>query len=210
VFINVAFVLGLAVRVSASIHRISEDVVECGVSGDDPSDGTRYSGRCGLQRKRQTFRTKPEPDPSCRAEFVEPLEDRADRAGDGFIRMKEDFPILFSPDEAHGQAAPQFSASGFVADAAVQPGAKDVQLGFAHCALEAEQKAIVEQRRVIDAVVVANESIGDAAQFEQAIPVGVVSSQARHFQSEDDAHVSQRDFAGEASKPGALVGAGAG
>ena len=63
---------------------------------------------------------------------------------------------------------------------------------------------------MIDAIVVANESIGDAAEFEQAIPIGVVPRQARDFQTENDSHVSQRHFAGEASEPGAFVGAGAG
>ena len=126
VFIDVAFVPGLAVGVSASIHRIGEDVVECGVSRRDPTDRTRHTGGRRLQRKRQTFGTEPEPDAARRAEFGKTFEDRADRAGDGFIGMKQDLAILFSPDEAHRQSAAQFAACGFVADASVQPGANDV------------------------------------------------------------------------------------
>jgi hypothetical protein len=72
------------------------------------------------------------------------------------------------------------------------------------------QRAAFEQRWMIDTVVVANESIGDATQFEQAIPVGIIPRQAGDFQSENDSHVSQRDFASEASEPGAFVDAGAG
>ena len=210
VFIDVAFAPGLAVGVSASIHRIGQDVVECGVSRSDPADRARHAGGRRLQRKGQTFGTEPEPDPARRAEFGEALEDRADGAGDGLIRMKQDFAILFSPNEAHRQAAAQFPASGLVADAAVQTGTNDVQLRFAHRALQSEQQSIVEQRRMIDAIVVANESIGDAAELQQAIPIRVVPRQARNFQSEHDAHVGQRHFAGEASEAGALVGAGAG
>src|SRR5258708_36535413 len=63
---------------------------------------------------------------------------------------------------------------------------------------------------MINAVVVANESIGDAAEFQQTIPIRVVPREARNFQPENDAHVSQGDFAGEASEPGALVGGGTG
>ena len=63
---------------------------------------------------------------------------------------------------------------------------------------------------MINAVIVPNESIGHAAEFQQAIPIRVVPRQARNFQSENDAHVSQGDFAGEASEPGALVGGGTG
>src|SRR5712691_1443346 len=63
---------------------------------------------------------------------------------------------------------------------------------------------------MVDAIVVANESIGDTAELQQAIPIRVVPREARNFQSENDAHVSQGDFAGEASEPGALVGGGTG
>ena len=52
VFINVAFVLGLAVRVSASLHRIGQDLVERVVSRRYPADRARHSGGRSLQRKR--------------------------------------------------------------------------------------------------------------------------------------------------------------
>ena len=163
-----------------------------------------------MQRKRQTLGAEPEPNAACRAEFGKTLEDRADGAGDRFIGMEQDFPILFSPNETDRQSPTQFPARSLVADASVQPRANDVQLRFAHRALQAEQQAIVEQRRMVDAVVVANESIGDAAQFQQAIPIRVVPRQARNFQPQHDAHVRQSHLAGQAGEAGALVGAGAG
>src|SRR5947208_8900694 len=83
VLIDIAFVAGLAVRVSASIHRIGEDVMECGVSRSHPADRTRHTRRCRLQRKRQILGAEPKPDAACRAEFGETLEDRADGAADG-------------------------------------------------------------------------------------------------------------------------------
>src|SRR3982751_6536338 len=52
VFINVAFVLGLAVGVSASIHRISQDLVQRVVSRRYPADRARHSSGRSLQRKR--------------------------------------------------------------------------------------------------------------------------------------------------------------
>ena len=118
-FIDVAFVLGFAVGVSASIHRIGEDMVNGRVSRSDPADRARLARGRPLQGKRQSFGAEPEPDPSSGAELGEALEDRADGADDGLVRMKEDFSILFSPNEAHGQTAAQFPASGFVADASV-------------------------------------------------------------------------------------------
>jgi hypothetical protein len=63
---------------------------------------------------------------------------------------------------------------------------------------------------MIDTVAVADERVGDAAEFQKAIPVRIVPGQAGNFQPENDAHVSQCHCAGETSEPRALVGAGAG
>jgi hypothetical protein len=50
--------------------------------------------------------------------------------------------------------------------------------------IQAEQQSVVEQRRMIDAVVIADERVGDAAEFQQSIPVSVVPGQTRDFQSD--------------------------
>src|SRR5437868_3123233 len=86
VLIDVALVAGLAVRISASIHRIGEDVMECGVSRSDPADRTRHTRRRRLKWKRQTFRAEPEPDAARRTEHGETCEERADGAGTRLIR----------------------------------------------------------------------------------------------------------------------------
>src|SRR5215471_5699518 len=51
-FIDVAFVSGLAVGVSASIHRVDEDLMECVVGRSDPADRARHPSRHRLQWKR--------------------------------------------------------------------------------------------------------------------------------------------------------------
>lgn len=76
--------------------------------------------------------------------------------------------------------------------------------------IQAEQQPVIEQRRMIDAVAVADERVGDTTKFQQPIPVRVVPGEARDFQSENDAHMGQGDFASQARKPGSFVGAGAG
>jgi hypothetical protein len=63
---------------------------------------------------------------------------------------------------------------------------------------------------MIDTIVIADERVGDAAEFQQSIPVSVVPGQTRDFQSEHDPHMGQSHFAGEARKSGSLVGPGAG
>jgi len=76
--------------------------------------------------------------------------------------------------------------------------------------IQTKQQSIVEQRRMVDAIVVADERVGDAAEFQQTIPIRIVPRQARNLQSEHNAHVSQCHLAGKASEAGALVSAGAG
>ena len=102
IFIDVAFVLRLAVRISASIHRIGEDVMECGIRRGHPFDGTGQTSGHELQRKQQAFGPEPEPHAARRAELGEALEYGTDRARDSFVRMKQNLAILFSPDEADG------------------------------------------------------------------------------------------------------------
>src|ERR1700719_63433 len=135
VFIDIAFALGLAVGVSASIHRIRKNMVDCCVSGSDPADRARLARGSKLQRERKAFRSEPEPDAASGAELGEALENRANRADDCLVRMKQDFTILFSPNEAHRHTAPQFPARGLVANAAIQSSANNVQFGFTHGAL---------------------------------------------------------------------------
>src|SRR5260370_14250393 len=85
-FIYVAFAPSLAVGVSASIHRIGKDVVECGVSRNDPADRAKLASRSILQWKRQALGTEPEPDPARRTELGKAIEARPDGAGAGLFR----------------------------------------------------------------------------------------------------------------------------
>ena len=197
----------LAVGVGASIDGIAQHGVDRSVGGGDPA---HRRARMRLQRKRQAFVAEPQPHATGRAELGEAIEDRAHGAADGGIRVQQDLAVGLAPDEAHRQAAAQLAARGLVANAAVQAGAQHVQLRFAHRALQAQQQTIVEQRRVVHAVGVADERVGHRAQVQQPIPVGVVARHARDLQPEDDAHVRQRHFGGHARKAAALMGRGAG
>src|ERR1700720_3898547 len=80
-----------------------------------------------------------------------------------------------------------------------------MQLSLAHGALEAEQQSVVEHRGMIDAVGIADESVSEAAEIEQAIPVGVVAGEAG-----DDADMAEGDFGGEPGEAIALDDAGSG
>src|SRR5215470_5284179 len=62
---------------------------------------------------------------------------------------------------------------------------------------------------MVDAVAVSDQSVGDAAQIEQAIPVGIVACHAGDLEAEHDAHVSERHFRDHTCEPGALREPGA-
>ena len=127
--------------------------------------------------------------------------------GDGLVGVEADLAVRSSPQtKPDRQATPQFAARGLVADAAVEAGAQDVQLGLAHRALQPQHQAIVEQRRVIDAIGVADQRVGQPAQVEQAVPVGVVAGEARDLEPEHDPDVAEGDLGGQAREAAALAG----
>ena len=104
-----------------------------GVGGRAPAD---LAGRLGPGRERQALAAKPEPDAACGAELAEAIENGADGAADGSIGVEANFPRGLAPNEAERQATPQLPTRRLVADAAVEPGAQDVQLGLGHRSLE--------------------------------------------------------------------------
>src|SRR5208282_1559575 len=124
--------------------------------------------------------------------------------------VETDLAIGFAPDKADRQSSAQFTARRLVANAAVEAGPQDMQLGFAHGALEPEQEAIVEEGGMIDAVGVADQRIGEAAQLDEAMPIGVVACQARDLEPEHEADVGEGDFGGEPGETRSRDKAGAG
>src|SRR5258708_36498115 len=92
--------------------------------------------------------------------------------------MKSHFTILFTPNKPHGKTAPKFPTSSLVANPTKQPCPQYMRLGFAHGALETEYQAIVEQRRMINAVAITDETTGAPAETEQAIPLSVAAAEA--------------------------------
>jgi hypothetical protein len=97
--------------------------------------------------------------------------------------VKTNFALLLAPDKADGQAAPEFAARRLVANAAIEARAQYVQLCFAHGALQPQQQPVIEHRRVIEAVAIADQRVGEAGEIDEAIPFGIVAGQARDFQT---------------------------
>lgn len=124
--------------------------------------------------------------------------------------MEANLTIGVAPDEADRQAAAQLAAGRLVADATVEPGAQDVEFCFAHGALQTEEQAVVEQARVIDAVGVADQGVGETAEIEKTIPVGIVTGEPGDLETEHDADLPERDLGDELGEAAARSKSGAG
>src|SRR6185312_2277059 len=79
-----------------------------------------------------------------------------------------------------------------------------------HGALEPEQEAIIEEGWMIDAICIADQRVGEAAEVDEAVPIGVVARQARDLESEHEADVGECDFGGEAGEARSRNKAGTG
>ena len=109
-------------------------------------------------------------------------------------------------DEADRQGQRELAAARLVEDAAAQARAQHVQLRLAHRALEAEQQPVVEVRRVVDAVLVQDERVGQRADLQQSVPVGGVACEAGNLQAEHDTCAPHPDLGDQLLEPRAVHG----
>ena len=80
-------------------------------------------------------------------------------------------------DHAYRQRTAQLAAARLVEQAAAQTSPQHVQLRLAHGALQPQQQAVVEMGRVVDAILVENERVGEGADLQQPVPVGRIARQ---------------------------------
>jgi hypothetical protein len=95
------------------------------------------------------------------------------------------------------------------------PGPREVyvgqtqQLGLADGPLEAEQEAVVEVRRVVEAVLIEDEGVGEGADLQQPVPVGRVAGEAGDLQPEHDTGAAHADVGDESLEAGTIGRGGA-
>ena len=200
---------GPAEGVGAGVGGMGQDVVHRVVGRVDPDDlGGRRDVAILAQRQPQSLVTQPQPYRPHRTTGGELLEDRGEDAADGLVGVFEDLSVGLTPHQPDRQPDAQFAASGLGADAAVEAGPQNVQFGLRHGPFHAEQQAVVEQSRMVDAVCVGDQGVGHPGQVQQPIPVGVVASQPRHLQRQHDSHLPEPDLGGQLGEPGPARGAG--
>ena len=109
--------------------------------------------------------------------FLEQAEHHLHGATHLGVRVDDD-AAFFVVGVAHRQRRPQLTLAGLVQLAALEAPAQEMQLGLCHRALQSEQQAVVEVGRVVAAVGVDHQCVGQGAKLQQAKPVHVRARQA--------------------------------
>jgi hypothetical protein len=190
---------GAAEHECPGIARVREQVVHRRVRGVDPEHpGIAVAAARQLQpvRAQRTDHLPPRP------KLVEAAEHVGDRLAHRLIGAQHD-PILGVIVEPDRQPLAQLALGRFMVQARSEPRPDQVQLGLAHRPLETEHQPVVELRRVVYPVCVGDQRVGQRAQIQQLVPVGVVASQPRRLDPEHDADLAQPDIGDQLPKPGA-------
>ena len=95
-------------------------------------------------------------------------------------------------------------------DPAAQPGLDEMELGLDDLAFHAQHEAVVEVAGVVEAVFVADQGAGHAAQLEELVPVGGVAGQPGAFQAEHDPGPAEGHLGDQVLEPFPVGGGGAG
>ena len=85
-----------------------------------------------------------------------------------------------------------------------------MQFDFAHGALDPQEEAVVVLSRIINAVLVDDECIGQATDLDEAIPVAAGPCQTRGLQAQDGAGAAESDLGHQVLEAVATDGGGPG
>jgi hypothetical protein len=78
-------------------------------------------------------------------------------------------------DQSHRQGQGQLAALGLVQQSGGQAGAERVQLQLRDQAFQTQNQPAIDRGRVVNAVLVADQTVTETAQVEELIPVGAVA-----------------------------------
>ncbi len=131
----------------------------------------------------------------------------ADRGADRLISRQHHLAVIvvIQPDR---QQLPQFPAGGLVPQRGGQPHPQHMQLSLGHLPFEAQDQPVIELTGMVDAVGVGDQRVGDRAQVQHLVPVGVVAGQPGYLPAHDDADLAQADRGDQVGEPQPPAGTG--
>ena len=202
--VQALFGAGAAEHVRARIRRVGQEVVDCGIGRLGPGDAAAAGLAAGQQQPPLPQRRHHLPR---RPELGEQGIDLADRRPDRLVVGQHDLPavVVVQPDR---QQLPQLPAGGLVPQRLGQPHPQHVELSLGHLPFKTQDQPVVEAAGMVDAVGVGDQRVGDRAQVQHLVPVGVVARQPGHLPADDDADLAQADRGDQVGEPEPSAGAG--
>jgi hypothetical protein len=181
---------GAAEHERPGIGRVGQHVVHRRVGGLGPEDPR---GTVAPTREQHTVLAQPDQHLPGGTQFLETAEHRSDGLTNRLVGAQHHLVVLVVV-QADRKALAQFTFGSLVFEPRGQPRPDQMQLGLRHRPLQPEHQAVVEIGRVIHPVSVGDQSVGDRAQVQQLIPVGVVAGQPRHLDAQHDPDLAQADI----------------
>ena len=114
--------------------------------------------------------------------------------------MEEHLAVLIAPDEANRQATPSSPRAALLRMPPLRRTRKTCSSASLIVPFQSEQQTVIEQRRVIDAIGIADQRIGETGEINEPVPIGVIASEPRHLEAEHKTDACERHFGGEAGK----------
>ena len=199
--------LAASIDEHAGIDRAGEHLLDHLIGGLHPHELARVGAELDEARHLQPLRVELTLHGAGVTQHREPLKDPGQRLTDLLLGIEDDRPIT-KPAVADREAEGQFATTSLVQEVAAHAGPKDMQLGGEQGSLDPEQQAVVGILRIIDAVLVRNESAEDGTQLDHPVPVAVATRQARHLGDQHHPDLAQADRRDQALEAGALMAAG--
>src|SRR5207253_3289258 len=101
---------------------------------------------------------------------TEGLEEEMQRSLHLLVRVPH-YRAVRRVDQPHGKAATELPPPRLAEYPTQKAGAQHVQLRLAHGALEAQQQAIVEVARVVDAILIEDQGVTEGADLQEPMPI---------------------------------------
>ena len=179
--------------VIAGIDRMTQKVLQGDTVGAMPFELASVRTCMGPDRHADAVPDQVTQHALDRPEPIEEIEDQTDHALDLLVGIEREG----SREQLHvaaGGMIKHLTPFGFVEQALIHAAAQDVQLGFAHGPFQPEQQTIVVIGRIIQAVLIGQQSPEDGTQLQELMPIFIRACQPAHLQAQDETDVVETDL----------------
>ena len=194
-----------AIGVCACVDRVSQDRQDPVVRRRPPFQLPDAPAALSAESQSQVIDDQITEDRVGGTELIELVEDQLDHPPRLFVRLLDDI-ARGRLEVSQGDGQEQLAALRLVPAAAEQAVAHRNQFILTHGAFHAKEEAIVAVQGVVDAVLVAQQGVEDAADVDEAMPFGIRPRHPAELQPQHDPHMAQGHFRHQPLVARAIVG----